>query len=103
MEFKAYVDFVSDLAFEGLALHDILKLLPDQKDHFVIFVVDTVTIQNSSYPLLCVDLVEGSGNSFRVVAAAVQGVENNLSVGNLGFDELAELVDKDGIFHGIDS
>lgn len=102
LEFKAYVDYVSDLAFAGLALHDIMSLLPDQKDHFVLFVVDKVTIQTSHYPLLCVDLVEGRGNTMRVVASAVQGVENNLSVGNLGFDELAELVDEDGIFHGID-
>jgi len=102
LEFKAYVDFVSDPAFEELALPDILSVLPDQEDHYVMFIVDSVTIQSSQYPLLCVDLVQGNGDNFRVIAAAVQGVENNLSVGNLGFDEIAELVDEEGVFQGIE-
>jgi hypothetical protein len=47
--------------------------------------------------MLVVDL--GSGlRSFRTIPSQVQGIENNLSIGNMGFEEFADAVDKDGIF-----
>ena len=101
-EFKAYVDFVSDPAFDGLEQDEILSSLPDEQGHFIMFVVDTVAIKKPNHPLLCIDLTDGKGKNFRVVASEVQGVENNLSVGNFCFDELAELVDEDGVFQGIE-
>ena len=94
--------FVNDIAYEGLNVNELLPLVPEQKSHFIFFVVDTVTIESPGYPLLCVDLLAGRGKNFRVVACAVQGVENNLSAGNLCFDEVADMVDDEGIFHGVE-
>ena len=101
-EFKAYVDIVSDPVFEGMEQEEILSLLPEDHGQFILFVVDAEAIKNPNHPLLCIDLVGGEGNNFRVFASDVQGVENNISVGNFCFDELAELVDVNGVFQGIE-
>lgn len=101
-EFKAYIDIISELEFGGLKQDQVLPLLPKNNNHMIMFVVDSTTVTTPGYPLLCIDLAGGKGKYFRVAAAAIQGVENNLSIGNLDFDELAELVDEQGIFHGID-
>jgi hypothetical protein len=49
---------------------------------------------------LVVDLHDKPGRIFRVVPAEIGNVENNLSIANMGFDEFADAVDKDGIFRG---
>ena len=47
-----------------------------------------------------VDLWREPGREFRAVPAAVQAVENNLSIANMDFAEFAGAVDEDGIFRG---
>jgi hypothetical protein len=101
-EFKADVDFIDSPTFEGMGQDEILSLLSDENRHSVIFIADPTAIKEPGHPLLCVDLTGGQGKSFRVVASEVQGIENNLSAGNFDFDELAEVVDEDGVFRGIE-
>jgi hypothetical protein len=63
--------------------------------------VDSFAIQQPGHPLLVLDLYEESiGNSFRALPGQVQGIENNLSIANMDFEEFSRAVDADGIFRG---
>ncbi|MBU3863716.1 hypothetical protein KN815_06325 [Streptomyces sp. 4503] len=49
-------------------------------------------------PLLVIDLWDVRGRSIRVIATELWGIENNLSISNMYFEEFAESVDEDGVF-----
>ena len=52
-------------------------------------------------PLRIIDLFDEPGREFRAIPSQIQGIENNLSISNMCFYEIAELVDEDGVFRGI--
>ncbi len=99
-EFRAYVDFVNDPEFAGLEAAQ-LPLMPweDRKRSFA-FIVDTTTISHPDHPVMVVDLRNQPGRTFRVIPSEMWGVENNLSIANMGFEDFAEATDQDGIFRG---
>lgn len=101
-EFKAYVTFVSDREYEGLSVDQLLALASPDARSFV-FVVDRGTLSSGECPVLVVDLVDHPGRSFRVVASEMWGVENNLSIANMDFEDFASSVDHDGVFRGFSS
>jgi hypothetical protein len=49
------------------------------------------------------DLTRKPGRTFRVFPSQAWGVENNLSIANMGFEEFLESAGKDGIFRGFPS
>ena len=61
---------------------------------------DRITLAQPNYPILVVDLYDQPGQTFRVIPAEMWGVENNLSIANMDFEEFADAVDQDGIFRG---
>ncbi|HWI01387.1 MAG TPA: hypothetical protein VNT27_13740 [Propionibacteriaceae bacterium] len=99
--FGAQVEFVDDGAYRGVTKEQLLKLIPrgDQRPFFFM-IVDDVTVRSPEHPILVVDLWREPGREFRAVPAAVQAVENNLSIANMDFAEFAGAVDEDGIFRG---
>ena len=98
--FYAYVDFVEDSQYRNQPVADLLRTLPKDYKHSFLFVVDGETISGADFPILVVDLLESPGRTFRTTPAQVQGIENNLSIANMGFDEFADAVDRDGVFRG---
>jgi len=52
--------------------------------------------------VLVVDLYSDPGRSFRVIPSELWGVENNLSLANIDFEEFADAVDRDGVFRGFE-
>jgi len=99
-DFRAYVECVSDRAFEGITSTEILSLVPEGWEHSFVFLVDRVALLSPEHPILVVDLREEPGRSFRVVPREAWGVENNLSIANMDFSEFAANVDPDGVFRG---
>jgi hypothetical protein len=97
-DFRAMVTFVNDRRHEGLALESLLSVAGKGSDQTFIFVVDRETITRSDHPVLVVDLYEQPGRTFRVIPAAMWSVQNNLSLGNMAWEEFAEWTDPDGIF-----
>jgi hypothetical protein len=67
---------------------------------FFLMVVDDLTIRSPEHPILVVDLGREPGREFRAAPAAVQSIENNLSIANMDFAEFADAVDEDGVFRG---
>jgi hypothetical protein len=97
-EFLVDLMLVDDPEYQGASVEVLLKIAPARDSY--LFIVDRLTISHPEYPVLCVDLAEEPGRSFRVIPAEVVPIDNNLSIANMDFEEWSEAVDADGIFRG---
>ena len=98
--FLANVEFIDDIDFTTLAKDQLLEIIPMHYKHSFLIVVDRTAISHPEHPLLIIDLFDRSGYEFRAVPGQIQGIENNLSIANMDFEEFADFVDDDGIFRG---
>ena len=97
VNFCAHVDCVSDAAFSNVSAAQLAIRNPA---HTFIFIVDSVTLSKPEHPILVLDLYDQVGRTFRVIPSEMWGVENNLSLANMDFEEFADNVDADGVFCG---
>lgn len=100
-DFLANVEFLSDPQYEGLTPEQIPSLLPSESDQACIFIVDKFCLEHSEKPILVVDLLSEQQQSFRVIPSSMWNVENNLSLGNLDFEDFSSTVDAENIFRGL--
>lgn len=84
--FRAYVRFLTDARFIGT---DEATLRAAFSDMAVILVADALTFEHPEQPVLCID-PEGISPSFWAPVRHLWIVENNVSIGNLLFEEIAE-------------
>jgi hypothetical protein len=98
--FRAYVEFLDDVAYADITKEQLLKLFPSNHNRSFIIVADQIAISHPEHPLLVIDLFDESAREFRAVPMQIQGIENNLSIANMDFEEFANSVDNDGIFRG---
>jgi hypothetical protein len=101
-EFSANVTPVNSPVFDGASLDRVIALA-SRAGHSFVFVADAEALRNPEHPVLVVDLDDESGRHFRVIPSEAWGVEDNLSLANMDFDEFAEAVDEDGVFRGFPS
>ena len=100
--FCAYAVPISDPAFTGAAWEVVRSAVP-VNDHgaSVLFIVDSVTIDDKDHPILVVGLSSDLGESpFRCIPAELWSVDNNLNISNMDWAEFAAAVDEDGVFRG---
>ena len=98
--FRANVEFLDDVDYAGITTDQLLELIHKNYNHTFVIVADQTAISQPDHPLIIIDLYEGSGREFRAVPSQIQGIENNLSIANMDFEEFAESVDEDGVFRG---
>lgn len=113
--FYAYVQYVSDAKYSGVGCNDLVHSLPDKYPGFLCFIVDETTLTNDEHPILVVDFAPDSVKledyqrtpkqtpvddikTFRAIPSAIQGIQNNLSIANMDFEDFADYVDDDGVF-----
>jgi hypothetical protein len=99
-DFRAYVEFVDDTMYTDITKDQLLALIPKNYSHTFIIIVDQTAILHPDHPLLIVDLYHRAGREFRAIPSQIQGIENNLSIANMDFEEFAAWVDESGIFRG---
>jgi hypothetical protein len=99
-ESRACVNLISDPAFTGLRADQLPALLPEGFSQTFAFIIDRTALTHPGHPILVVDLQTEPGRHFRAVAAQLGHIESNLSIANMSFDEFADAVDKEGVFHG---
>ena len=98
--FRATVDFIDDPDYQGVTPEQLPALIPHGSRHSFIFVVDRVALADPEHPIVVVDLDLEPGRSFRVIPSEMWGIENNLSIANMDFEEFADSADPDGVFRG---
>jgi hypothetical protein len=99
-EFDAFVIFLQDEQYNCLSIADLPRFPVDQSAQTFVLIVDDDTCADDEYPILCVDLNDDFGRSFRVVPNQVWSITCNLSIANMDFSEFADNVDADGVFRG---
>ncbi len=99
-DFRAVVDCISDPAYNGLTVEQLVLLEAKSFNHSFVFVVDRTALADPQHPILVVDLYNEPGRTFRVIPTEMWSVENNLSLANMDFFEFADSVDQDGVFRG---
>ncbi|MGF1575641.1 MAG: hypothetical protein ACFCU9_06810 [Cyanophyceae cyanobacterium] len=98
--FLAYLHFISDKAYEGLTVEQLVAFVLENGNHPLVFLADQITFTNSEQTILIVDFYEEVGRTFRVIPSEMWGIENNLSISNMDFRDFADNVDPDGVFRG---
>ena len=97
--FLAYFDCVSDSSYDGLTVERLTNIV-DNEEHSFICVADRITLTDLEQPILVIDCYDQPGRTFRVIPSEVWGVENNLSIANMDFEDFADNCDPDDIFRG---
>jgi hypothetical protein len=98
--YRASVDCVSDPAYAGLTVGQLVALSSKGSGRNFAFVADRPTFTDPERPVLVVDLHAEPGRTFRVIPREMWGVENNLSLDNMDFHEFADDADPDVVFRG---
>ena len=99
--FICNLEIIDDRANNGVTAEQIMTALPHDYPHSFIVIADGESMSQPGYPLLVVDVLDEAGRRFRATASAIACIDNNLSIGNMDFEEFAESVDETGIFRGI--
>ena len=97
--FTASVTFVDDPDFAGLTPDDLRTRGYYEQQTFAFF-ADHMTMTHAEHPVLIAFVFEDAHVEFRAIPAAIPGIENNLSLGNMDPEEFAESAGADGIFRG---
>jgi hypothetical protein len=98
--FRANITPVSDPAFDGLSWPAVKAAVPvDDDEGAVLFIADVTALASPEYPILVVDLLDDRP-PFRCIPSQLWGVENNLSIANMDWEDFADAVDDDGVFRG---
>ena len=110
--FRAYVEPVSDLRWADATWEDVKAAAPVGDDGpDVLFIADSITFASPEHPILVVDLgdkilsvtefPELAGRTpFRCIPSELWGVENNLNISNMDWEDFAGEVGGDGVFRG---
>ena len=97
---RAWVNTVDDPDYADITTDQLLELVPEGYGQTFLFVVDGVTVSHTDQPILVVDLYTKRGRSFRAIPSQIQGIENNLSIANMDWEDFGNNVDDDGVFRG---
>ena len=96
--FVASIEVVDDREYDGLSLAALLALLPSGAPRAFVMLADAETITSPERAILIVDSTRDPARAFRALPSALWAVENNLSMGNIDFDEFLAALGPDGIF-----
>jgi hypothetical protein len=83
--FRAYLEAVSDPAFEGFGWEAVRAAVPaNGHGARVLFIADSTALTLPDHPVLVVDLLDDTGGPpFRCILPELWGVENNLNIANM--------------------
>ncbi|HEX4342691.1 MAG TPA: tetratricopeptide repeat protein, partial [Verrucomicrobiae bacterium] len=101
-EFSSPLSFIDDPAYTGITAAQLPAMLGKDSAHPFAVIIDHLALTHEEHPVLVVDLQETPGSTFRVISSALGLVASNLSIANMGFEEFAGAVDKDGVFRGFE-
>lgn len=103
-EFAAYLTCIDNREYDGLTIDGLLDVFGEPPPYYA-FVVDAETVKNPEHPIITVyagpdEPERPRGRTFRVIPSEIWGVENNLSIANMDFEDFADSADEDGVFRG---
>jgi hypothetical protein len=99
--FRAYAEPVSDPAFDRASWETVKAAVPvNSHGAMVLFIADSVSLSSPDRPILVVDLLDDDKPPFRCIPSELWGIDNNLNIGNMDWDDFAGVAGEDGVFRG---
>jgi hypothetical protein len=96
--FRAFLDVIEDRDFDGLDAAAVRASVTEEYEDSFLIVADHAAMAEPDHALLVIDLLDEPGRSFRAIPAAIQAIQNHLSIANMDFSDFADSVDADGVF-----
>lgn len=96
--FTAFVTIVNQTEFADAELAQLQLPSASTQLFDLVICADKIAMSNEQFPLLCSKY--STGQTVRVIACELWGIENNLSIGNMDFEEFVKSADTTGIFRG---
>jgi len=109
--FRAYAEPVSDPAFDAASWETVKAAVPAGQGASVLFIADGISLSSPDHPILVVDLSDTylsvaefpeitCRTPFRCIPSELWGVDNNLNISNMGWEEFEGAAGEDGVFRG---
>ena len=110
--FRAYAEPVSDPAFDAASWETVKAAVPASSDSAsVLFIADSISLSSPDHPILVVDLSDtylsvaefpeiADRAPFRCIPSELWGIDNNLNIANMDWEEFAGAAGEDGVFRG---
>jgi len=99
--FLANVTIINDKAWTDATVQDIKSAHEGDLVRTIAFVVDSETMfDKEHHAILCVRLDVQKSSTLRVIPSELWSVENNLSLGNLDWEDFISALDEFGVFKG---
>lgn len=104
--FLANVHIVDDPAYRDVTTEEVVSLAPAGTD--LMIVADLTALTSPGMPLLAVlrneadnsDETEQDHEELRVIAKELRSIENNISIGNMDWEEFVDASERDSVFRG---
>lgn len=112
--FRAYIEPVSDPKWADATWEAVKAAAPaGDEGPCVLFIADSITFASPEHPILVVDLDDkilsvaefpeiADRAPFRCIPSELWGVENNLGISNMDWEDFASEVGDDGVFRGFE-
>jgi hypothetical protein len=98
--FRAYLQVVDDATLREAIWQDLRRAaLALEHRAAVLFIADRAALAGD-HPIQVVDLSSDSRPPFRCVARELWGVDNNVNMANMDWEDFADNVEADGIYRG---
>jgi len=98
--FVAHLDVVDDRRFERAEWSALRSAVPaNDNGASVLFIADAAALESPDGEVLVVNLNDYEVETFRCIASELWGIENNLNISNMDWEEFAEST-IDGVFRG---
>lgn len=93
---------LDDQDYADATREQILSSLPPNYNsvHGFLFIADNECMKHPDHPLLVVDTYHERGRTFRAIPCQIFGIQSNLSLANMDWEEFSENVDEGGVFRG---
>jgi hypothetical protein len=102
--FTANLAPVSDPSFSGSTWDEVKAAVPrNAHGSVIVLIADATTLGSADHPVLVVDLMDFRGRHlepFRCVPSELWGVENNLNIANMDWEDFAGTADEHRVFRG---
>jgi hypothetical protein len=98
--FRAYLQVVDDPTFGEATWQDLRRAtLALEHCASVLFIADHAALAGD-HPIQVVDLSSASRSPFRCLAREVWGVDNNVNLANMEWEDFSDNVESDGVYRG---
>jgi hypothetical protein len=98
--YRAYLHVVDDATLGEATWQDLRRaILALERHASVLFVADSAALAGD-HSIQVVDLSRASRPPFRCLAKELWGVDNNLNLANMEWEDFADNVEADGVYRG---